>query len=197
MTIFTSKREKQLWVWAFVVIVVIFSTLFLGQPLAIFFSSQDVRAFVFVIVMFLVGLTILIHAIKTKPSGLELTLWIGLAAVYIMFILRLGMPERSHLMEYSVLAVFIHKAIVERKNQGKKIPMPALIALVVSFTIGVLDECIQILLPDRYFDPEDIVFNGMAAALAIGSNVLLNRVRKWRNTSKLKRESKDENTKEQ
>jgi len=166
---------------------VIFSTLFLGQPLARLFSSQDVRAVIFVIVMILVGTTILIHAIRTKPSNIELTLWIGLVAVYTMFILRLGMPERSHLMEYSVLAIFVHKAILERKNQGKHIPMPALMALVITFAIGVMDECIQILLPDRYFDSEDIVFNGMAAAMAIGSSVIIYWVRKWRNTNKLKK----------
>ncbi|MCP4974988.1 MAG: VanZ family protein [Maribacter sp.] len=186
MPLFTSKREKQLWLWAFVVFFGIFSTLFFGQPLAKLFSSQDVRAVIFVIVMLLVGTTILIHAIKTKPSKMELTILVGIIAVYTMFILRLGMPERSHLMEYSVLAIFIHKAILERKNQGKHISMPALIALVISFTIGVIDECIQILLPNRYFDPEDIVFNGMAAAMAIGSSVIINWVRKWKNTSKLK-----------
>jgi len=167
-----------------VVFATIFSTLFLGQPLAKLFSSQDVRAVIFVIVMLLVGATILVHAIKTKPSSIELIIWIGLVAVYTMFMLRLGMPERSHLMEYSVLAIFIHKAILERKNQEKQIPMPALIAFVISFSIGVIDECIQILLPNRYFDPEDIVFNGMAAAMAIGSSVIIYWVRKWRNTSK-------------
>ncbi len=185
MALFTSKREKQLWLWVFAVIIAIFSTLFFGQPLAELFSSQDARAVVFSIVMLLVGTTILIHAIKSKPSSLELTLWIGLAAVYTMFILRLGMPDRSHLIEYSVLAIFIHKAILERNNQTRGIPLPGLIALVISFTIGVIDECIQILLPDRYFDPEDILFNGMSATMAIGSNAIMHWVRDRRNKSKM------------
>ena len=191
MNLFTSKREKHLWLWALVVTVAIFSTLFLGQPLAKLFNSQDVRAVVFVMVMFLVGTTILIHAIRTKPRRTELALIIGLIAVYTMFILRLGMPERSHLMEYSVLAIFVHKAIMERKNQRKQIPLPGLMAFGITFIIGVCDECIQILLPDRYFDPEDIAFNALAAVMAIGSSVLINWVRKWRNSSKLKKESKD------
>ena len=112
-----------------------------------------------------------------------------------MFILRLGMPERSHLMEYGVLAIFIHMAIRERLSQGKRIPLPELITFIITFLVGVLDECIQILLPNRYFDLEDIVFNGIAAAMAIGSYVLLTWVRKRRNTSKLKRILKEENTK--
>lgn len=178
MPLFTSKREKHLWFWVFVVLVAIFSTLFLGQPLAELFSSQDVRAVIFLIVMFFVGATILVHAIKTKPTGIELTIILGLVAVYTMFVLRLGMPERSHLMEYSVLAIFIQKAIIERIRQGKQIPMPALITFSFTFLIGVLDECIQIYLPNRIFDPADILFNGMAAAMAIGSSTLLMWVRK-------------------
>ena len=196
MPLFTSKREKHLWFWVFVVLTAIFSTLFLGQPLAELFSSQDVRAVIFLIVMFFVGATILVHAIKTKPTKIELTIILGIVAVYTMFVLRLGMPERSHLMEYSVLAIFIHKAILERKNQGKQIPRPALIAMIITLLIGVLDECIQIFLPDRVFDPEAIVFNGMAATMAIGSSVILNWVRQRKNRSKLKKKLGEENTKE-
>ena len=106
MPFFTSSREKHLWLSAFVVFVVIFSTLFLGQPLATLFSRQDLRAVIFLIVMFFVGATILVHAIKTKPTKIELTIVLGMVAVYTMLILRLGMPQRSHLMECSVLAFY-------------------------------------------------------------------------------------------
>jgi hypothetical protein len=184
MPLFTSSREKRLWSWAFVVFAAIFSTLFLGQPLAELFNSQDVRAVIFLIVMFFVGATILVHAIKTKPTKTELTIVLGIVAVYTMLVLRLGMPERSHLMEYSVLAIFIHKAILERKNQGKQIHMPALIAFMVTFVLGVMDECIQIFLPNRIFDPADILFNSMAAAMAIGFSMFLLWARKWKKKSK-------------
>ena len=53
--------------------------------------------------------------------------------------------------------------------------------------LGVFNECIQILLPDRYFDPVDIAFNGLAAGMAIESTEILNWVRIWKNRSKLKR----------
>lgn len=178
MPLFTSSREKQFWLWALAVLAAIFSTLFLGQPLAELFGDQNIQAAIFLLVMFLVGVAILIHAIKTKPSKVELTIWFGIVAVYVMFILRLGLPERSHLMEYSVLAIFIHKAITERVNQGKLIPRPALVAALFTSLIGVLDECIQIFLPDRVFDTNDIIFNGMAVAMAIGTRVFLAWVRK-------------------
>jgi VanZ family protein len=105
-----------------------------------------------------------------------------------MFFLRLGIPERSHLIEYSVLAIFIHKAFAERVSQGNKIAMPALLSFAVTFLIGVLDECIQLFLPNRVFDALDILFNGIAVTLAIGSNVFLVWVRKRITEHKLKRE---------
>ncbi len=178
MPLFTSPDEKKYWFWALAVFITIISTLFLGQPLIELFGDQNIRAVIFLMGMFLVGGSILVHMLKTKPSKIELTVIFGIAAVYVMFILRLGMPERSHLFEYSVLAIFIHKALIERVNHGKLIRMPALIALVISFLIGVLDECIQIFIPDRVFDPADIVFNGFVVLAAIGTRVVFIWVRK-------------------
>lgn len=183
MSIFTSSREKRLWLCVLLVIIAIYSTLFLGQPLAELFESQDFRAAIFLLVMLLIGTTILIHAIKTKPSKTEITFILGIIAVYIMFTLRLGMPERSHLMEYSVLAIFVHQAINERLRNGKQIPVPALISFILTFLIGVIDECIQLFLPNRVFDTQDIVFNGMAAVAALGTYTVILWIRKFKNSN--------------
>jgi len=178
MSLFTSAREKHLWLYAAIVLVAIISTLVFGQPLVEVFASQDVRAAIFLRVMLLIGITILIHGLKASPSRAEITIWIGLAAVYIMFFLRLGMPERSHLMEYSVLAIFIHMALIERMGQESRILRPALLAITATFIVGLLDECVQIFLPDRVFDPNDIAFNGFSGLMAIGARVVLQWIRK-------------------
>ena len=178
MPFFTSPREKRLWIWALVVFATILSTLFIGQPLAKLFASQDRRAVFFVLGMILVGATIAIHAFKTKASKYEIGLWLGIVAVYFMFFLRLGLSERSHLIEYSVLAIFIHKAIEERMGKGKGIVRPALLAFLMTFLLGVVDESLQLLIPQRVFDPADILFNGMAAATAIGARLILSWARK-------------------
>jgi hypothetical protein len=177
MLYFTSPREKRLWFWAFAVFATIFSTLFIGQPLAIQLSNQNVQAVFFMLGMIMVGAAIVVHGLKTKPSKIEITILLGIIAVYIMFYLRLGIPERSHLIEYGVLAIFIHKALIERVSQGNQIRVPALVAFLVTFIIGVLDECMQIFLPTRIFDPVDIVFNGLAALMAIGASITLQWVR--------------------
>lgn len=160
------------------VVIAIILTLFIGRPLAKLLGPQDLRAIFFLIGMLFVGAMILVHALKGERSGLELTLVLGIIAVYIMFFLRLGLAERSHLIEYSVLAILIHMALLERQFQGKAIWSPALLAIGIAFSIGVLDECSQLIIPDRVFDPVDIFFNGMVIVAAIGFYVLLNWVRK-------------------
>jgi len=43
---------------------------------------------------------------------------------------------------------------------------------------GTCDEWIQIFLPDRVFDPEDILFNALSALMAIGVSLALQWTRK-------------------
>ena len=81
-------------------------------------------------------------------------------------------------MEYSVLAIFIYLAFTERFKEDKRFWKPALFALVLTLTVGVIDEGIQIFLPSRVFDPIDILFNSLAAFLAICASMILQGVRK-------------------
>jgi len=183
MPLFTSSRERLLWLLVFAVFVAIFSTLFIGQALAKYFRNQNIQNVVFLLSMLLVGTMLIIHAEKTKLSRVEFTLLLGIVAVYIMLFLRLRVSERSHPFEYSVLVIFINKALVERQKHGKYIPMPALFSLVLAFLIVVLDECIQIFLPNRVFDPLDILFNGFAVTMAICSSAAIAWVHKFINRS--------------
>ena len=173
MTFFTSTREKHLWLWSFLVFVTIISTLFIGRPLANQLRDQNIQAIFFLLGMILVGAAVVNHGLRWRPGKIEISVLLGIVAVYVMFFFRLGAPERSHLIEYSVLAIFIHEALIERKTLGKSLYKPALMALVITFLVGVADEYLQFFLPDRVFDPEDILFNGLAAGMAIGFSALL------------------------
>ena len=147
----------------------------MGRPLANQLRDQNVQAVFFLSGMILVAITIFLHGIKNKASKLELSIIIGLVALYVMFFFRLGEPERSHLIEYSVLAIFMHQALIERQRKSSfKID---LLAFTSTFLIGVADESLQFILPNRTFDPEDIVFNGMVSGLAIFTSVILRWIR--------------------
>ena len=173
MPLWTTIKEKRYWFWVILVYVTILSTLFIGQPLANELRDQNVQAIFFLLGMALVASAVIIHGIVNKPIKTEYAILFGIIAVYIMFFFRLGAPERSHLIEYSVLAILIHKAFKERFVLEHKIFKPAFYALFVGIGMGALDESIQLLVPHRYFDPLDIIFNCLAVTMAILASLLL------------------------
>ena len=173
MPAFRSNKEKRLWLCALIVLTAIFSTLALGRPLQEMLRDQNTQAVFFLLGMLLTGATIILHGLKTRPGKKEIAIWVGLAAVYIMFIFRLGAPERSHMIEYSVLAIFVHKAMMERLTDKNQVLKSAAIAFAVTVLIGAIDECIQLFLPNRVFDLVDIFFNSIAAFMAIVGSIIL------------------------
>jgi len=52
------------------------------------------------------------------------------------------------------------------------------VAIVAAAVIGTIDEGIQAVLPSRVFDPRDIMFNALAAFMAVAASVLLDRTRR-------------------
>lgn len=178
MNLFTSQREKRFWLWSFAVIIAIFSSLLIQAPLANLLRDENIQTAVFVFGMMLVTTAVVAHGLNAKPSRIETSVLLGIIAVYILLVLRLGAAERSHLMEYGVLAIFIHKALVERREQQQLNFSPTLLSWGMACLIGVLDECIQIFLPNRVFDPLDMLFNGVAVSMALGASLLLRWTRK-------------------
>ncbi len=177
--VFSSKREKKLWIGTLFVVIAIFSTLVLARQLASELRDRNLLSTGFWIGIFLVVFTVFLQGLRIKPKRAELFTWIGIAGVYFLVFLRMHVPEeRSHLIEYSVLAVFIFEALKERKNNGFHVPYPSLVAWGMTSLIGFLDEVIQLAIPVRVFDWVDISFNAFAAFLAISSSTVLGWVRK-------------------
>lgn len=172
MSVFTSSREKRLWLYTLLVLAAIITSLIFGGGL-VPIMDEDLQGALFYYTMIAVVVTVILHGLVTQPGKTEITIWLGLTAVYLMLYSRLGFAERSHLFEYSVLAIFIHKALIERARPGKRVLIPGLLAFLTAFAIGVLDEFIQLFLPGRVFDPIDILFNGFAAFMAIGSSMII------------------------
>ncbi len=181
MSIFTSARERRLWVWTLVVVVAIYATLGLAPRLVGMLRNQDLAAALFLLGMFLVATAVGTLALKIRPGGLEIGVALGVTAVYLMVFFRITLAtERSHLIEYSVVAALIYAALLERKSNGSRVPLPALLAIGATAVVGVLDECIQIFLPNRVFDPQDILFNVLAAVMAVTASIVLRWARQRR-----------------
>ena len=146
------------------------------------FGLLDASTWVLV-AMFLVGMTILTQGLKVRPGGIEIAVMLGVAAAYVLLVLRstASPAERTHLMEYGVVGVFIHAALAERARQGRRVPLPPVIAVLATAALGVVDEGIQWFLPDRVFDPIDMLFNLLAGATSVAAVVALAwaRRRRW------------------
>ena len=177
MSFFSSRRERRLWLMSAAVVVAIYSTLGLAGSLAGVlreFRLLDISTWV-LLAMFLVGATILTRGLNVRPGGVEITVMLGVAAVYLLLFLRstASPAERTHLMEYGVLGVFIHAALTERVSQGRRVPLPPVAAVLAAAVLGVVDEGIQWLLPNRVFDPVDMLFNFLAGTTSVAAVVAL------------------------
>lgn len=174
MSLFSSNRERRLWGWTLVVLGAVYLSFGLAQKLAALLPSSNWNAVFFLLGCLLVLGAVVSQGLKMRPSGIETSVALGVAAVYLLVFVRLtAVTERSHLVEYSVVAVLIYEALLERASQGRRVPAPALLALVMTSLIGVIDEGIQAFLPNRVFDPVDMLFNFVAAVLAIGASLAL------------------------
>ncbi|KAA3647172.1 MAG: VanZ family protein [Chloroflexi bacterium] len=179
MSLFTSKRERRLWLWTLAVMLAIYSTLSIASEIAAFLQNLGILDEVFILGMLMIAAAVVALALKTRPGGVEIGVGLGVAAAYMIALLRMGVTaERTHLMEYSVVAVLVYEALKERARNGGKVLQPALLALVITVFLGWLDEGIQWSLPNRVYDIRDVVFNTLAAVMAISASVLLAWVRR-------------------
>lgn len=179
MTLFSSVREKRLWLAALLVLVAIYATLGFSGSLAGYVRDRNLLTPFFILGLFMVLGTILTHGLKTKPKGMEIVTGLGIVAAYLLLFTRISVPEdaHGHLVEYSLVAIFIYEALRERKNQGHKLRNPALTTLLIGLFLSFLDEGIQALLPSRVFDPKDLLFDILAVVFAIASSMLLTWIR--------------------
>jgi len=177
---FTSDREKRLWFFTLTIVVAIYSTLGLARTLAGILRDNGLLEASFLLGMLLVGAAVVVQGLKIRPNRVEIGVALGIAAVYLLVFTRMATPEeRTHLIEYSVLAIFIYEALLERVRNSRQVPAPALLAFLATLLIGLLDECIQAFLPNRVFDIRDICFNALAALMAITASLVLTRARRW------------------
>ncbi len=167
-TLFSSRRERRLWTWTFVVVAAIYATLGFARSLAARLVDEGL-----IVAAFWAGLILVIGALvavglKARPRGAEIGVALGVAGAYLLVFLRMtALEERSHLIEYSVVALLMFEALKERAGNGRRVPAPAFLAIAGTVAVGVLDECIQRFLPNRVFDPMDMAFNVLAAFMAV------------------------------
>lgn len=171
---FKSGNERKFWLLSLVTVIAIYISAFVSYPIAGFLRERGLIEITFFIGFILIISTILTFQFKKRPHWQEIAVWIGIISVYLMMFVRIEVPEeRTHIIEYSILALFIFEACSERMKQEKVVWKPALYALTLTSLLGVIDECIQYMIPNRMFDIFDILFNIFAAFMAICSIIII------------------------
>ncbi|NNE26461.1 MAG: VanZ family protein [Saprospiraceae bacterium] len=178
MSLFKNKKEQSYWIGAGLVVLTIYASLFLSHSAQMYFLSQDFQAVLFLSGMFLVSASVLRYGSRRNLKHLNTALILCGTTILVMVIFRLGAPERSHLMEYTILTLLIHLALSERFNVSLSNVKVSILAFLISGSIGLLDELIQIVMPERVFDVYDIIFNFMAAGFAVGMILIIQFVRR-------------------
>jgi hypothetical protein len=180
MSLFTSGRERRLWFWALAVIVAIYTTLGLAGTLTKALREQGLLNASFFIGFLLVIAAIAGSGWKRRPGQREVWVALGVTAVYGMVLIRffLSPEERTHLFEYGLVAALIFQALTERGHNGRRVPVPAALAVMMTALLGWIDEGIQIILPNRVYDIRDVGFNALAGLMAVAAIAAMERVRR-------------------
>jgi hypothetical protein len=157
------------------VVLAIYSTLGLAGTFAEALLDRGILDLAYVVSFFFVLLAIAGTALRKRADGREIWLVLGMAAVFVMVVVRMGIgpAERTHLFEYGLVAVLIHQALTERARNGRRVPFPAVVTVVVTSALGWIDEGIQALLPNRVYDLGDVGTNAFAAVMATLASVVL------------------------
>ncbi len=177
-SLFTSDRERNLWLSALVVMVAIYATLGPARSIVDALRERNLLRVSFALLVVIVVIVFAWQWLKSRPGWSEIGVAIGIALAYWGTFLRMGNPaERTHLIEYGIVAVLIHMALIERGRNGRPVSRPAALTVVVTALLGLLDEGIQAVLPSRVFDWIDVLFNAFAGFIVIVARLALAPVR--------------------
>lgn len=164
----TEKNDlrKKYWSYALWWAAIIYSTLALVRPICDFLKT--IFPFAFLVNVFMMGLLfclmMVVYLSCSSRSVFSYFLLILVSLSYLWGINVIPYPEEKiHFIEYGVLACLCFKALsLEEK--------PVLSyggAFFLTTLIGWVDELIQEVLPNRYYDLRDVGLNSMSGFLAL------------------------------
>ena len=173
-SLFTSNRERRLWLLTLAAIVAIYASLGAARTLADALRERNFLEVSFaLVVVVLVGATTA-SWIRSRPGWSDIGVALGVALAYLGMFLRMGTPEeRTHLIEYGIVAALIHMALLERAENGRRVPLPAALTVALTAAFGFIDELIQAVLPSRVFDFRDVFFNALAGFMMTAARLAI------------------------
>lgn len=161
-----NKRKKFLaWLWVALCSLAIFLIVPVARTIQKFVSAHWGRSLFGYAVLAATGVAFLsliyFLVFKLKIRSPSNYVWLtAVAFLYVYFTLKLWRsPEQAiHFLEYGLLGYFLFRAL-SLSMRDKSV---YLVALLSGSLVGIFDEILQWMIPERYFDFRDISLNALA-----------------------------------
>ncbi|MAE72119.1 MAG: hypothetical protein CME06_16830 [Gemmatimonadetes bacterium] len=175
ISLVVADRERRLWLCALAAVVAIYSTLGLAGRLVQMLPAREQLDAAYILAFALAIAAVVAGTLFKHSRWREIWVTLCLIVAYGMVGVRMGIgpEERTHLFEYGLVAFLIHQAFSEGARKGRRVPVPALLAIVSTALLGWIDEGIQALLPNRVYDVRDVGVNALAALMAVVASTTL------------------------
>ena len=164
-----SERERRWWIAALFLIILIYTTLYFVRGPVEFLRARGLLRLT-VAALFGVAALVVVRQIWKRGAGpREGLVLLGFAGVFGGAVLLADLPEEKlHFLEYGLLGGLLFHACKERATRlGRGSLGAALIAVVLAGLAGWGDEGIQAVLPNRYYDLRDILWNLLGSSIVI------------------------------
>ncbi|MEM7292649.1 MAG: VanZ family protein [Pseudomonadota bacterium] len=154
------------WAWVALCVVAIFCVVPIARVLEAAVTAQF-GAPIFLLIVFVCAVTLLWAALRSMrrrgAAGWRYAVLstVACALGYYVFTLRGNPIEALHFVEYGLLALLVYRALT---HSVRDVSIYFSTVLLVT-TVGMIDEAVQWLTPDRYWGLEDIILDFSAAAL--------------------------------
>jgi len=163
-----TPQRQRLYYWLYVLggVTLIYSTLYIVRPICEFLKEKTPFDLLMNIMM-IIFLSILGMQFWMKKSSINLSQWFLLLLVltsYVIGLIVLPHPEEKiHFIEYGLLAFLVYRAL---RLDCRMIP-GFILAFILVTLLGWGDEGIQHLLPNRYYQIQDVVLNSFSGFLGL------------------------------
>jgi VanZ family protein len=170
---FHSHRERRLWLLAGLLLLLSWSTLSVAPSATDWLRGHGLLTSSMVLIVAPLVVAVIWDLRRSRAGWRE---WVVLAIVAMVLAALsrtlTGPEEAMHFVQYGLFAVLVYGALEERRRATTDGPSswirhPALTAVAFTALAGWVDEGIQYLLPNRYYDLRDVAFNAGAGALAV------------------------------
>jgi VanZ family protein len=176
------RRERLFAATALVLVVVTWATLYWARFVSEWFRARGWLTALLVAVFAAAALGVGWAVARSRPRPAEIAVLAVFAGLYAAVMLPLvgRVEEALHFVQYGAVGGFAYAALAERRRRlvaGDRPPgaaaAPAAGAFLFTTGAGWIDEGIQHLLPNRYYDLRDVLFNATGGALAIAAMAAL------------------------